>query len=318
MDEVLSVNISAKKGEPKKPVPEIRLDSKGIVGDAHAGEWHRQVSLLSRESIDRFSGILGRPIAPGEFAENVTLKNTNALQVALLDRFLIQGAVLEVTQIGKECHGHACSIFREIGKCVMPKEGLFTRVVKGGEVRPGDPVAYAPKTLRIRIVTLSDRAAAGAYPDYSGPRLSELFQESTGRFRWPLEMQYVLLSDDAEGLRRELAAAKQAELDAVFTIGGTGVGPRDMAPETVSAFCDKLIPGIMESIRAKFGAGNPCALLSRSVAGLAGTTLVYTLPGSVRAAGEYLGEILTTLDHLILMVHGLDAHRRSGEASHGA
>ena len=94
----------------------------------------------------------------------------------------------------------------------------------------------------------------------------------------------------------------------ILTLGGTGVGPRDVTPETITPLCDKLVPGIMEAIRIKFGMAKPRALLSRGIAGVTGKTLIYTLPGSVRAVEEYVQEILATMEHLIYMVHGLDAH----------
>jgi molybdenum cofactor synthesis domain-containing protein len=118
----------------------------------------------------------------------------------------------------------------------------------------------------------------------------------------------VLLSDDPATFRAELEAARAAGVEVVISTGGTGVGPRDRAPETVSAFCDRLVPGIPEAIRAKFGPAHPNAYLSRAVVGLAGTMAVYALPGSVRAVEEYMGEILVTLQHLLLMAHGIDAH----------
>ena len=117
-----------------------------------------------------------------------------------------------------------------------------------------------------------------------------------------------LLPDDAELLRREVLRGKEQGLDAIITTGGTGVGPRDIAPQTIAPLCDKLIPGIMEHIRAKFGANSPRARLSRAVAGVAGTTQIYTLPGSVRAVEEYLPEILATLEHVADTLHGADGH----------
>jgi len=98
------------------------------------------------------------------------------------------------------------------------------------------------------------------------------------------------------------------KVDVVFTTGGTGIGPRDITPETVAALCERLIPGIMEHVRAKHGQQNPRARLSRSIAGVAGKTQIYTLPGSVRAVEEYLEEILKTLEHVVYMLHELDVH----------
>ena len=97
-------------------------------------------------------------------------------------------------------------------------------------------------------------------------------------------------------------------MDAVFTTGGTGIGPRDITPDVIETMADRLIPGIMEHIRIQFGAEKPNALLSRSIAAVMGQTLVYALPGSVRAVSEYMGEILKTFEHALLMIHGIDAH----------
>ncbi len=169
--EVISVNISERKGTIKRPVERITIDSSGVVGDAHAGPWHRQVSLLSQDSIERFSQQIGRKIMPGEFAENLTVAGLDFGAVAVLDRFRFGGVELEVTQIGKRCHGRGCAIFQQVGQCVMPVEGIFTRVVRGGELSAGALGEHLPRPLRFLILTLSDRAAAGVYEDRSGPRV---------------------------------------------------------------------------------------------------------------------------------------------------
>ncbi|MBN1675852.1 MAG: MOSC domain-containing protein [Kiritimatiellae bacterium] len=305
---VVSVNLSEQTGTRKHPVAAITLGERGIQGDAHAGHWHRQVSLLALESIERFVADTGRRTAPGEFAENITTQGLDLRDVAVLDTFTCRDILLEVTQIGKACHGDACAIFREVGKCAMPKEGLFCRVLKGGTLRAGDELVYRARPLQIRIVTLSDRAARGEYEDRSGPEIEARLRDFFKGKRWHPTLRRVLLPDDAEALRAELQGAVGDGAAAVFTTGGTGVGPRDTTPEVVTAFCEKTIPGIMEAIRLKFGAEKPNALLSRSVAGVKGQTLVYALPGSVKAVREYVGEIVKTFEHLILTVHGIDAH----------
>jgi cyclic pyranopterin phosphate synthase len=136
---VAAVNISAAKGERKKAVPEaiLRVEH-GIEDDAHAGPWHRQVSLLAQESIDKMTAA-GLDVGPGDFAENIT---TLGIEVAALpiNTVLDMGeALVEVTQIGKECHSR-CAIYEQAGDCVMPREGIFVRVLRGGRVAPGDAV----------------------------------------------------------------------------------------------------------------------------------------------------------------------------------
>jgi len=306
--EVVSVNISAEKGTVKHSVLEIHLDERGIIGDAHAGAWHRQVSLLSQDSIDRFAAEMAIELSPGDFGENIALGGIDLTTVAVLDRLEIGEVELEVTQIGKECHGDACTIYRQVGTCIMPTEGLFCRVVQGGTIQPGYSVQYLPRPLKFQIITLSDRAFGGEYTDRSGPRVRELLEVFLEDKRWHPQIEQSILPDDADELRAALIAAQEAGVDVIITTGGTGVGPRDISPETVAGICDKLIPGIMEAIRVKFGAQNPNALLTRGVAGVREQTLIYALPGSVRAVDEYLGEILRTMEHLILMLHGLDVH----------
>lgn len=305
---VISVNVSKEKGTIKLPVSQASLDHYGIVGDAHAGPWHRQVSLLAQEDIDLFIKEIKKEIGPGEFAENITISGIDLGQASILDRFRIGQVELEVTQMGKRCHGDRCAIYQEVGKCVMPTKGLFCRVLNPGEIKPGDSVEYLPKQLRFSIITLSDRAFAGQYTDRSGPRAKQILHEYFADTRWHCQFNSILLDDDADRLREELTKAINDEVDVIFTLGSTGIGPRDIAPETVGSLCNKIIPGIMENIRVKFGNGKPSALLSRSVAAMAGKTQIYALPGSVRAVEEYLSEILKTLEHAIFMIHGLDVH----------
>ncbi|MBM4353581.1 MAG: MOSC domain-containing protein [Deltaproteobacteria bacterium] len=302
---ILSVNISKEKGTVKEPVEAVRMAELGIEGDAHAGRWDRQVSLLAREEVERFEHKAGRPVRNGEFAENITTTGMDLTRVALLDRFRIGTVELEVTQIGKKCHGAACAIFREVGECVMPKEGLFARVVSGGEVRAGDEILHMERPFRIRVITLSDRASAGEYPDLSGPKIQEMLAAFFEGKRWHVEVDRRLIPDNAAQLEQMLGEARSGGIDAVFTTGGTGIGPRDITPDVVAMLADRQIPGIMDHIRLKYGATNPNALMSRSVAAVMGSTLVFALPGSVKAVSEYMEEILKVFEHAFRMLHGL-------------
>lgn len=137
---VIAVCISKNKGERKTPVESVELrENHGIVGDAHAGEWHRQVSLLAKESIDKMRK-LGLDVDSGDFAENITTEGIDLPALPIGTRLTMGETLLEVTQIGKECHTR-CAIYHQAGDCVMPKEGIFARVLTGGVVRPGDIVA---------------------------------------------------------------------------------------------------------------------------------------------------------------------------------
>ncbi|QEM69551.1 MOSC domain-containing protein [Geobacter sp. FeAm09] len=139
MAQVVAVCISEKKGERKTPVAEVTVkENHGIVGDAHAGDWHRQVSLLAEESIDKMRA-LGLNVTAGDFAENITTSGIELVTLPIGTRLRVGETLLEVTQIGKECHTR-CAIYYQAGDCVMPKEGIFAKVITGGAIRPGDQV----------------------------------------------------------------------------------------------------------------------------------------------------------------------------------
>jgi len=142
---VLSVNISDKKGEKKHNVDRCLLVAQlGLQGDAHAGFQHRQVSLLAKSSVDKMKA-LGADVEFGDFAENITLEGIEVSTLPIGTRLRAGEAVLEVTQIGKECHAH-CAIYQQVGTCVMPTEGIFTRVLAGGKVAPGDTITIIAKS----------------------------------------------------------------------------------------------------------------------------------------------------------------------------
>ena len=139
MATVKAVCISENKGERKKPVLEVELrENHGIVGDAHAGDWHRQISLLASESIDKMRA-LGLDVDSGDFAENITTTGIELVSLPIGTRLQIGKVLMEVTQIGKECHNR-CAIYEQAGDCVMPKEGIFAKVLSGGGIKPEDEI----------------------------------------------------------------------------------------------------------------------------------------------------------------------------------
>lgn len=141
---VEAVCISAKKGVVKKEEQEVTLKAEwGIESDAHAGDWHRQVSLLAGESIDRVKEAMPS-LKNGAFAENIITRGIDLTAVTVGDRLQIGGdAIVEVTQIGKECHNSGCAIKKLTGDCIMPREGIFAKVIAGGNVKAGDSVKVA-------------------------------------------------------------------------------------------------------------------------------------------------------------------------------
>ena len=155
---------------------------------------------------------------------------------------------------------------------------------------------------------MSDRASAGVYEDRSGPKVQEILEAHFAGDRWSVHIHREILPDDLTAVTQKLKTARDASVDIVFTLGSTGVGPRDIAPEAVQSVCTKMMPGVMEYIRHKYADKIPTARLSRSLAGVAGHTQFYALPGSVRAAEQYLEEILKTAEHTLYVLHGVDVH----------
>lgn len=143
MAEVIAVCISERKGIRKHEVPSIRVQcGHGIVGDAHAGNWHRQISLLAEESVDKMRA-LGLTLQPGDFAENILTRGLELKSLPIGTRLRVGETLLEVTQIGKKCHND-CEIKKLTGSCVMPTEGIFAIVLQEGEIFPGDTVTVEP------------------------------------------------------------------------------------------------------------------------------------------------------------------------------
>lgn len=140
MAKVLSINISAMKGIPKDPIEAgIFLENFGLENDSHGGDWHRQVSLLGQESINKIAEMGIKDLAPGRFAENITTEGILLYELPIGTKLRIGETIQEVTQIGKECHTR-CAIYHTVGDCVMPKEGIFTKILQGGTVKPGDQI----------------------------------------------------------------------------------------------------------------------------------------------------------------------------------
>jgi len=166
---------------------------------------------------------------------------------------------------------------------------------------------HLPDIYKALIIVLSDRASRGDYKDLSGPEIRKLLSEFFTSLGWSYIIDLKLIPDDPGDLEAMFREAGN-KYNLIITSGGTGIGPRDITVETIRPFLVKEIPGIMEFIRVKYGSINPSALLSRGVAGITGKSLVYTLPGSVKAVKEYLEEIFRSFEHTVMMQYGIDIH----------
>jgi molybdenum cofactor synthesis domain-containing protein len=305
--QIQSLNISEKKGTVKHPEKSVVITEAGLKGDAHAGKWHRQVSLLGTESLRKAEEQNSRPFACGDFGENITTEGIELYKTNILDRFQSGEVILEVTQIGKKCH-KGCEIMKISGNCIMPVEGIFCRVITTGTLSVNDTFTYHPRVIRVAVITLSDRAYEGVYEDKSGPAAVGLLGDFFSGQGRPVHFETHVIPDDPVMLEEIVRRYSGEDFDFIFTTGGTGIGSRDMTPDVVKPMIDKEIPGIMELIRYKYGSVHPNALLSRGVAGVMGRSIIYTLPGSVKAVNEYVAEITRTMEHSLRMLSGIDYH----------
>ncbi|HOB29550.1 MAG: molybdenum cofactor synthesis domain-containing protein [Dethiobacteria bacterium] len=297
MGEIIAVCISAKRGERKKDIGEgILLKDSGLERDGHSGFAHRQVSLLAIESIEKMRA-KGLDVGPGDFAENLTTRGIDLVHLPIGTRLQAgPEAILRVTQIGKECHDR-CAIYAQAGDCVMPREGIFAEVLKGGKISSGDRLQVRPN-YRFATITVSDKGAAGEREDRSGPLLSELLQP------WGDLAHSVIIPDERAALVAELRRMVVDGTDAVFTSGGTGLSPHDITPEATLEVVERLVPGLAEAMRRESFSATPRAMLSRAVAGISGQTLIVNLPGSPRAVRECFAVLEPVLDHALETLTG--------------
>ena len=303
MGRVKAVCISPTKGTEKKPISEgVFIEDFGIEHDAHAGNWHRQVSLLSYDKVEAFRQE-GGAVTDGAFGENLLVEGMDFRSMPVGTRLVCNDVVLEITQIGKECHNH-CAIYHRVGHCIMPSEGVFARVVRGGKICPGDEMRVLPvdsgRPLHAAVVTVSDKGAAGVRKDESGPAAVEILE----RYGYRVE-ETLIVPDQQEIIEKELIRlADSRQVDLILTSGGTGFSMRDRTPEATLAVADRLAPGIAGAIRAGSMALTQRAMLGRGQSVLRGRSLIVNLPGSPRAVRESLSFIMDTLEHGLKVLRG--------------
>ena len=303
MGKIKAICISEKKGTAKTQVEQAEFVTDwGVKGDAHGGTWHRQVSLLSDEKIQEFRK-KGAEIDYGAFGENLVVEGFDFRALPVGTRFRVGEVLLEMTQIGKECHSH-CAIYQRMGECIMPREGVFARVLRGGSVRTGEVMEMElpdpERPFTAAVITLSDSGAQGKREDKSGPLAAQMLREAGYEV-----LEELLLADDRKPLEEQLIRlADQRQASLILTTGGTGFSMRDQAPEATIAVCDRMARGIAEAVRGYSMTITKRAMFSRAESGIRGGTLIVNLPGSPKAVKEALEFILPELGHGLGVLRG--------------
>ena len=298
-----AICLSEKRGTKKHEITSVNLIADhGLEGDAHAGKWHRQVSFLRLEDIERFKSE-GADVVPGDFGENLVISGLDENILKVGAEIHIGDALLRISQIGKECHNH-CAIYYSVGRCVMPESGYFCEVIRPGTVSVGDSVTaeYVKETIPLRacIITLSDRAADGEYEDRSGPVIEERLREKGYEI-----IERIILPDNADSLRNNLIhLCDQRFPDLILTTGGTGFSVKDITPEATLSVADRNVPGIAEAIRYESMKITKNAMLSRAVSVIRKKTLIVNLPGSPKACLECMDVFLDVIPHGLHILRG--------------
>jgi len=298
----MAVCISDVRGIQKENVKSADFKCEwGLVNDAHGGNWHRQVSLLSYDKVKAFNK-LGADVKHGDFGENLVVEGIDFRNLPVGTLLKCGKTLLEITQIGKECHTH-CQIYHKMGDCIMPREGVFARVIRDGSISVGDLVEVEEQTdsrFRAIVLTLSDKGSRGEREDKSGPVICEMLENAGYAV-----VDQLLLADERELIEEELRnLCDRRRIDLVVTTGGTGFSRRDVTPDATMAVAERNAPGIAEAMRAHSLAITGRAMLSRSVSVIRGNTLIINLPGSPKAARECLECVLPHLGHGIEILRG--------------
>lgn len=301
---IKAVCISKQRGTIKQNVQKIRLiEDFGLEGDAHGGNWHRQVSLLSYDKVKEFNQ-RGAQVHEGDFGENILVEGIDLKHLKVGTRLTCQDAVLEITQIGKDCHHH-CQIYQRMGECIMPVEGVFAKVIKGGEIKVGDTMHVKVQTsqpLTAAVITLSDQGSQGRREDTSGKKIQEILNNHHYHI-----IEYLLLSDDQDELEKQLIRlSDQRQVNLIITTGGTGFSPRDHTPEATLNVMTRNAPGIAEAIRYESMKYTKRAMLGRGASVIRHSTLIVNLPGSEKAVKESMDIIIDTLAHGLHILNGTE------------
>ena len=275
---IKAICISEQKGTEKHPVQDIDIiKNHGLENDAHAGKWHRQVSLLSYEKREEFKA-KGADVEDGAFGENL----------------LVSGIEFTSYPVGTQF---------KVGQCIMPHLGVFTRVIHGGHICVGDTVEVIENKdsrMRVAVLTLSDKASTGQRKDESGPLIEKIMTE----YGYNVTSVTVIADDENEIVSQLINLSDRCQNDLILTTGGTGLSIRDVTPEATMKVMTRNVPGISEALRYESMKYTNKAMLSRGASVLRNQTLIINLPGSPKAVKESLDIILGPLKHGLEIMKG--------------
>jgi len=299
---IVSINLASTRGVPKHPVAEGLLTPDwGLQGDAHGGDWDRQISLFPLETMALVPKALRQAFAEGAFSENLTLEGISPDALTPGTILSVGEVKIKILEIGKKVYEPP-----ESGRpYIVSREGRFGRVLAGGVVRPDDPVEIleagvpAPDAPRVALITLSDKGARGEREDVSGRFLIWYAARMGAKVLFTS-----IIPDEKPVIRETLLKGITAGVDLILTTGGTGLAPRDVTPEVTRDIIDREVPGFVEAMRADSLKKTPHAMISRAVSGVAGKTLIINLPGSPKAVAECMETIFPALRHAIDKLRG--------------
>ena len=303
MGKIIALCTSKIKGRQKEEIPEaFFIADYGMQDDAHSGNWHRQISFLDKEEIDKFNA-KGANVNFGAFGENIVVSDINIHSLPVGTILKSGEVIFEISQIGKECHDH-CAIYFKMGECIMPRLGTFAVVKQGGKIKKGDEIEIMeikrPDKFIAAVITLSDAGYKGDREDLSGPCISKRLKQENYEV-----VEEILLPDEPELLKKELIRlVDQRQVDLILTTGGTGFSARDLTPEATLAVMDRNAPGISEAIRAESLKITKHAMLSRGVSVIRKNTLIINLPGSPKACLESMDVFMSSLPHALGLLRG--------------
>lgn len=301
MSRIKAISVSSEKGMRKSNINKaIIINNFGIKDDAHGGSWHRQISFLANESIDKIRAA-GLDVDSGDFAENITTEGIDICALSVGTRLVINGLEFTISQMGKICHKR-CAIYYQAGDCVMPKEGIFAVVTGDGEISVGDEIKVLPKhKMTVAVVTMSDKGSKGEREDITGIKVMEFINEKIS----PSFVRYHMIPDEEDQLEAMIIdLADKQNIDIIITNGSTGIAPRDIAPDVTLRMIDKRLPGFEEAMRMESFKITPHALISRAVCGTRKNSFIINVPGSPKGAIENLAVVVDSITHAVKKLQG--------------